>query len=257
MTLVHAAFIAMRVHAINNHRWPWTILLIVLGTMSFPFNLVTAIKLKEISLTGGGPSLDGCWGVGSEPIRTPAWQRSAIAETVIGGYIMNTLVIAITWYRTAGLVLAARRANIRASFGYYLLRDGTTYFLASLIYNTVFIIVQETQNAQLGVVSITIQSIMMSRFILNLRTLDTSQTLPRISDNGSKMSEPRFRSSAFDNMGAQLDVEEVNDREYERMHLGVDEDDDEVGRLGTVHEPGVLGGYRAISKGDTAWDAED
>ena len=43
----------------------------------------------------------------------------------ISNFIGNVLVLAITWYRTLGLVLAARKVNMQTSIGYYLLRDGS------------------------------------------------------------------------------------------------------------------------------------
>ncbi|RPD76900.1 hypothetical protein L226DRAFT_569137 [Lentinus tigrinus ALCF2SS1-7] len=88
----------------------------------------------------------------------------------------------------------------------------------------------------------------MSRFILNLRTvpIDPSHTLPTVSWNpaseSTRMTELRFAASAFDNLGAPLDVEGANDSEHEHGYLEVEEEDDE----GTSHGPGVVGEYHAV-----------
>lgn len=56
------------------------------------------------------------------------------------------------------------------------------------------------------------------------------------------MTELRFSPSAFDNLGAPLDVEGANDSEQENGYLEIEEADDE----GTSHGPGVVGEYHAV-----------
>ncbi|KAI0706723.1 hypothetical protein C8T65DRAFT_225376 [Cerioporus squamosus] len=137
---------------------------------------------------------------------------------------------------------------MRASLGYYLLRDGTTYFLTGVLINTIIIYIQLKRAVSLSLISISLQSIFMSRFILNLRTapFNPSLTLPTISGDpssaSSQMTELRFSPSAFDNLGAPLDVEGENDSEYENGYLEIEADDDE----GTSHGPGVVGEYHAV-----------
>ncbi len=93
-----------------------------------------------------------------------------------------------------------------------------------------------------------LQSIFMSRFILNLRTapIGSSLTLPSLAvdsaSESSRMTELRFSPSAFDNLGAPLDVEGANDSEQENGYLEIEEADDE----GTSHGPGVVGEYHAV-----------
>ncbi|RPD76901.1 hypothetical protein L226DRAFT_459825, partial [Lentinus tigrinus ALCF2SS1-7] len=89
-------FMALRTHTINNYRWFWTILLILLGCVDIPPNIST----------------DRC--------NTPVMIAVSIAS-----FIGSVIVVVITWYRTAGLVLASRKVNMRRSLGYYLLRDGS------------------------------------------------------------------------------------------------------------------------------------
>ncbi|RDX46002.1 hypothetical protein OH76DRAFT_1356717 [Lentinus brumalis] len=101
-------FMALRIHAINNHRWYWTILLILLGSVEIPPNIVRLV-IFSFPLS----KIEGC--------HLP----TVLVAVSISSFISNVLVVGITWYRTLGLVLAARKVNMRTSLGYYLLRDGT------------------------------------------------------------------------------------------------------------------------------------
>lgn len=56
------------------------------------------------------------------------------------------------------------------------------------------------------------------------------------------MTEVRFAPSAFDNLGAPLDIENANDDEHEHGYLEIEEDEDD----GTSHGPGAVGEYHAV-----------
>ena len=76
--------------------------------------------------------------------------------------------------------------------------------------------------------------------------IDPSLTLPTVSDDpgsgSSQMTEVRFAPSAFDNLGAPLDIENANDDEHEHGYLEIEEEEDE----GTSHGPGAVGEYHAV-----------
>lgn len=51
--------------------------------------------------------------------------RSTVAvATMACGCALDMLIICITWYRTARVVYAAKKAKIAHPISYYLLRDG-------------------------------------------------------------------------------------------------------------------------------------
>ncbi|TFK80296.1 hypothetical protein K466DRAFT_533121 [Polyporus arcularius HHB13444] len=246
---VTMVFMALRIHAINNHRWYWTIMLILLGSVEIPPNIVLLTQSQYVAIRPSGLPYGGCAEASYEEDRLdkPVWKRVLVAVS-ISSFIANVLVVGITWYRTLGLVLAARKVNMRTSLGYYLLRDGTTYFLTGIILNTIIVYIQLKKAVSLSLVAITLQSIFMSRFIINLRTapIGSSLTFPSVAvgsaSESSRMTELRFSPSAFDNLGAPLDVEGANDSEHENGYLEIEEDDDE----GTSHGPGAVGEYHAV-----------
>ncbi|KAI0752039.1 hypothetical protein C8Q74DRAFT_1393524 [Fomes fomentarius] len=98
---VTTVFMVLRVHAINtgNGQWFWTVLLILMTLIAIPF-IMGCGKSYSIGLVG------------------------------------TTIVAGITLYRTAASALAARKANLPNSLSYYLLRDGTTYYLYVVWFTT-------------------------------------------------------------------------------------------------------------------------
>ena len=75
----------------------------------------------------------------------------------------------------------------------------------------------------------------MSRFILNLRTLDQSPVLTSISVETQAATSVRFASGPFDNLGAPLDVDDENLRELDEEEGNEEEDGSE-----TTIEPMLL-----------------
>ncbi|KAI9061816.1 hypothetical protein FKP32DRAFT_1575233 [Trametes sanguinea] len=108
VSFVHMrSFSALRIHAINNYRWFWTVTIIVLGSLPFPINLVsgqTHLSILSFDIYGKG-----------EPIAVAVAACQVLSES---------LVLAITWYRTAGIVIAARKTSMDVSLVSLLLRDG-------------------------------------------------------------------------------------------------------------------------------------
>ncbi|KAI0742546.1 hypothetical protein C8Q80DRAFT_1189254 [Daedaleopsis nitida] len=128
ISVLNTVFFALRIHAINNHKWFWTTLLLFLGSLDVPFNIVGITKVYYVS-NHGLPFL-GCLGDENWP-----WERclndmatGASIALEANNYVGAILEIGIIWYRT-GAVYAARRLDLQPSLSYYLLRDGTTYFL--------------------------------------------------------------------------------------------------------------------------------
>ena len=181
---------ALRIHTINHRRWFWTVLLILLGCIDIPPNIVslacvfnfpqprmlTAVRRFYSCKVNMSRSVRRVYHIGAarrhhtnqtgwtnrcgrgESIRVfvnvlrlqlttaivafrgntsaihPAAPSHADMRNApvmiaisVSSFIGNILVVAITWYRTIGLVLAARKVNMQTSIGYYLLRDGSYY----------------------------------------------------------------------------------------------------------------------------------
>ncbi|OSD03775.1 hypothetical protein PYCCODRAFT_196323 [Trametes coccinea BRFM310] len=74
MEACYVAFSALRIHAINNYRWFWTVLIILLGSIPFPINLADLIEERYLTLQ---PILLGCEVAKTSGITLddPVWQR--------------------------------------------------------------------------------------------------------------------------------------------------------------------------------------
>ncbi|KAI0742503.1 hypothetical protein C8Q80DRAFT_910846 [Daedaleopsis nitida] len=127
LDLVILVFLSVRIHAINDRRWGWTLAVFLLGFVATPPTLVgvatdnIATSIPEVAM-GCYPALGA---LGPDP---DSWYKLLLAVRVCV-IVQNVIVLGITWYRTIGIVAAARSANIKASVGSVLLRDGTMYFL--------------------------------------------------------------------------------------------------------------------------------
>ncbi|KAI0334202.1 hypothetical protein GY45DRAFT_1242966, partial [Cubamyces sp. BRFM 1775] len=105
-----AAFSALRVHAINDKKWFWTILVILTGSVPIPLNIV-----RE-RLTTATIEFDN---IG----RDTHYSLAAICTTA-SVIVTDVLVLGITWYRTAGIVIAARKVQMDVNLVSLMLRDG-------------------------------------------------------------------------------------------------------------------------------------
>ncbi|RPD76860.1 hypothetical protein L226DRAFT_569102 [Lentinus tigrinus ALCF2SS1-7] len=213
LDLVHVVFSSLRIHAINNRNWWWTTGIFTLGFIATSFNIADLIMA---SFGTGNPIIEGCFAsvglFGSSP---DSWYRISLDVVVLG----------ITWYRTAGIVKAARSVNVDTSVVSVLLRDGTTYFFMTLAINIagivtlvaglnslsveasvqVFLSVQWTSPETLMPHSL--NAVTMSRFILNLRVASShaggaSRTLSTLPP---QVSDIDFSSSVLGNIGASVE----------------------------------------------------
>ncbi|TBU46843.1 hypothetical protein BD309DRAFT_953302 [Dichomitus squalens] len=241
-----AVFMALRIHTINNRKWFWTALILLLGLSPVPPNVIEMFPSRPMALPW---PLTGCaetiYSKGN--LNNPVWTRVVISVQLCS-YVANFVVVAITWYRTAGIAIAARKARLRTSLVSLILRDGTTYFIATLIVDSVLMYYVLTRQVSLGLVAIIISSILMSRFILNLRTLDQSPVLTTISAGTQIASSLRFAQDPFDNLGEPLDVDDED-------HKGLDdeqgEDDEESLMTEGWGDSRSLSEYHAVNRSDS------
>ncbi|KAM5538760.1 hypothetical protein V8D89_007482 [Ganoderma adspersum] len=88
------------------------------------------------------------------------WTRKELVTAAITliAYMPDVLVVIITWYRTARLAFATRGVNLgRPSIVCLLLRDGTTYFVAGLIVDSVivyYVLARQVALSEVGLTSV-------------------------------------------------------------------------------------------------------
>ncbi|KIP02559.1 hypothetical protein PHLGIDRAFT_26538 [Phlebiopsis gigantea 11061_1 CR5-6] len=102
----------------------------------------------------------------------------------------DTIVLACTWSKTFRQYRYARRINMTSSITKCLLRDGNLVFL--LILNIIQIVTFNSTSAPLGPFISTIPSILVSRFIMNLRQAGTPAATFSTPDSSALPSAPAF-----------------------------------------------------------------
>ncbi|KAI0702705.1 hypothetical protein C8Q76DRAFT_632548, partial [Earliella scabrosa] len=111
---LQVTLLALRIHAINNQNWYWTAIILSLGLVSVPANSSTLTLIVGVSTI-------------VHTQRFADITPTALTVTVavrIARIVQDIIVLGITWYRTFGTIIAARRANFHASVVSILLRDG-------------------------------------------------------------------------------------------------------------------------------------
>ncbi|KAI0668954.1 hypothetical protein C8Q78DRAFT_978330, partial [Trametes maxima] len=102
------AFSALRIHAINNQNKFWTILIFLLGFLPVPPNIVRTDQSGQ-----------------SATFRLRSYELTRLAvATEVSVILMEILVLGITWYRTAGIVIEAKKVQLETSLVSLMLRDG-------------------------------------------------------------------------------------------------------------------------------------
>ncbi|KAI0659997.1 hypothetical protein C8Q70DRAFT_1053251 [Cubamyces menziesii] len=89
----------------------------------------------------------------------------------------DAIVLIVTWWKTYRLKKAADEARVKMSIVDMLLRDGTMYFGTMVVLNVLHIMVNYVVKVSfLGDVVDVLTSILVSRFIMNLRNIDAKDT---------------------------------------------------------------------------------
>ncbi|RPD64240.1 hypothetical protein L227DRAFT_560964 [Lentinus tigrinus ALCF2SS1-6] len=157
-------------------------------------------------------------------------------------------VIAVTWWSTYGIRKLTRDARLETSFGTLLLRDGTIYFMSvhcafgecvllamNVVHMTLNTVKPNNVVQQASYVTILenpIASVLVSRFILNLREVDQlgpgdasfDDTLPSFVNSQNQEGTLRFASRSFaDEFSVPLDFDSM-DGEDEELALQVASD---------------------------------
>ncbi|EKM50273.1 uncharacterized protein PHACADRAFT_201113 [Phanerochaete carnosa HHB-10118-sp] len=166
-----ALFSALRVFAIWNRSYVWSLVVFVLSIVSFVTNLndaaMTKYELVMYPLTG-----ISC--IEESQLSARAYDIRAFRVVYItrGSLILaDAIVLVLTWIKTFGHWMNARRLNMRVSLATCLLRDGTIYFIVLLAINmTQLLTFNFSAEASLvGPLVTTLPPLLISRFMINLR----------------------------------------------------------------------------------------
>ncbi|OBZ67656.1 hypothetical protein A0H81_12198 [Grifola frondosa] len=190
--LVIAIFSSLRVYALADRNWKFPFLILIFGLV-----LPVAILYQQTTLTVL-LQLTDC-------VLATASRSAAIAS--------DLLVVIVTIWKTKG---AISRANV-APLSIVILRDGTFYFVVLLLFNVADIIMlQVAINGAVADLVTALSVILISRFILNLRTVDMA--LPPF-PTGTSLS---FANNVIFSLGGPLEYED-DDNSWEDDPGGGDE----------------------------------
>ncbi|KAI0702697.1 hypothetical protein C8Q76DRAFT_802293 [Earliella scabrosa] len=111
----------------------------------------------------------------------------------ICGILQDAVVVAITWYRTAGALDYTQAPSPSNPIMFTLLRDGAIYFLFALCINIAGVVTLAEGFTSLGIHVRLLNGVAMSRFMLNLRVAaELSAGM-----SGMSMSSLHFMSQPF------------------------------------------------------------
>ncbi|RDX51746.1 hypothetical protein OH76DRAFT_1481264 [Lentinus brumalis] len=161
------------------------------------------------------------------------------------------VVVVLTWIKTYRVFVLTRKVSFRTNYSALILRDGTLYFLAVCILNLVAIIYIMNIGANLlNDMIVTLSSMLMARFLLNLRdhrsrTEDITYIMSQSEGKGRMSTSPvstlRFKTDLLDSMAASVGT---TDEDL------LDDDDDETAceHDGTVDKHAWLEAHHVDSK---------
>ncbi|KAI1790838.1 hypothetical protein LXA43DRAFT_1095059 [Ganoderma leucocontextum] len=146
------------------------------------------------------------------------------------GCVGSAIDLGIIWYRTKDIVSVVRTTRTKPLLASSMLQSGVVYCLAALTFNTIQFYFFVTHAMSLAKFSVTIDSILMSRFILNLCLLDgRDPALEMSTASGLPTLVSRCPGQiggisvlALANLGAPLDFDgepDGDDEEDDELHL--------------------------------------
>ncbi|KAI0657982.1 hypothetical protein C8Q70DRAFT_999267, partial [Cubamyces menziesii] len=170
--IIWAAFSSLRAYALSSRNLPIGLLIFLLSLVPAGVNAYFFSTFSFVEL----PAPSNCTALSDITA-----QLSKTLTIVSRASLMaaDTLVIVVTWASTYRIGKASRDARLGFSFGTLLLRDGTVYFVVLVAMNVVHMTLNVIkpndfvqQASYVTVLENPITSILVSRFILNLRAVD-------------------------------------------------------------------------------------
>ncbi|KAL7280898.1 hypothetical protein ACG7TL_005842 [Trametes sanguinea] len=170
--IIWAAFSSLRAYALSGRTLVIGLIVFLLslvpaGVNAYFFSTFTFVNL---------PSPSNCTALSSI---TADLSRTLTIVSRSALMAADAMVIVVTWASTYRLRKATRDVGLGTSFGTLLLRDGTIYFVILVAMNIVHLVLNTVnpnnfvqQASYVTVLENPITSILISRFILNLRAVD-------------------------------------------------------------------------------------
>ncbi|EKM57621.1 uncharacterized protein PHACADRAFT_206512 [Phanerochaete carnosa HHB-10118-sp] len=162
-------FSALRVFAIWNRSYIWSLVVFALSMAPFVTNLIEATVSKYSSTT------EPFFGVVCIQKTPFSVQKTIVYITRSSPLVADTVVLILTWIKTFGHWRSARSVNIRVPLTTCLLRDGTLYFMSLLAINIAQLL---TYNFPAGTSAVSafitiLPLLLVNRFMINLRTVNS------------------------------------------------------------------------------------
>ncbi|CAL1698806.1 unnamed protein product [Somion occarium] len=211
-----AAFMAIRMYAIWNGDRRVFAVVFILGLVTPAINIYYYTTLSVIALP---QPLVGC---GEEvDLHTPIAISVFNRVFAIG---LDAFILILTWAKTAGIMRSLASVHIRTSLTTMLLRDGTVYFAFLLVLNVANLVaISYNIFGALPALTDVVTSILITRFLLNLRGVYSSNGATTSFDFDKSMSDVRFAnaSDVVGNLGAPLNSV-LDNEEDERYFVAED-----------------------------------
>ncbi|OBZ73196.1 hypothetical protein A0H81_07320 [Grifola frondosa] len=213
---IWAAFSSLRAFAMSERNTPIALLVLLLSLVPTGYNIYDFSRDVPINLPPPIFCIPTFPSLSASFIDRLLLRRWTVA-TRICLIVADGLVIAVTWLRTYRFARTAARHHVRAGIIRLLLRDGTIYFVILLILNLLHIAVKITQQTNfITTFEEPLTSIMISRFLLNLREVDSAAPSSVGEDGGEAGDEEgmgtlRFVTSVVGPLGEPLDHSFVDD----------------------------------------------
>ncbi|KAH9829882.1 uncharacterized protein C8Q71DRAFT_788942 [Rhodofomes roseus] len=174
--LLWAIVSTLRVYAVSNRDWGFTILTLLLGLTPVATNIYANIEATFFPV----PSYAYCYGQTEYTVVLANRLEITTRACLIAS---DALVLLIAWYQLHTSLYNVARVSVKSTLATYLLRDGTFYFLVLLVLNICQVITDFDRGVfynPLPYFSNPITSIIISRFLLGIRrlALATHDSLP-------------------------------------------------------------------------------
>ncbi|KAI0754212.1 hypothetical protein C8Q80DRAFT_1137596 [Daedaleopsis nitida] len=204
LVVVMAAIAALRVYALWDRDIPLSILVFIAGV----FPAIANIFLRSVSWVYIIPTdLYSCQ-TAPTAMSDSAYTALIVATRAVS-ILSDGLVVVLTWLKTYRVYVLTRKMDLRANYSVLLLRDGTLYFLAVCILNFIAIVYKMHVGANLmNDMVVTLSSLLMSRFLLNLRAQRDDGEESTTSSSERSTSIVRFAPDLVISMGASVGLDE-------------------------------------------------
>ncbi|EKM50266.1 uncharacterized protein PHACADRAFT_201110 [Phanerochaete carnosa HHB-10118-sp] len=205
-----AFFSALRVFAIWDRSYSWSLVVFTLSMAPFATNLYQVVKSKYASVMD---PLAGttCIQERMFSMRMVGIRMFHVMYITRGSLVLaDTIVLVLTWIKTFGHWKNARRLKMKVSLTTCLLRDGTMYFIALLAVNIAQILTYDSSGgiSPMTMFVASLPSLFINRFIINLRAAgsETSDYSLHIGGRQQGQSTLQFRrqTDRLGNIGGTL-----------------------------------------------------